>query len=84
MRHDVSYDASYRRIVWFRGERWPRGGEIRYELAVERVRDGERRAFETRAIAQFAASGIATIAIGFSSTARSPTGSSNTCERSRC
>ena len=64
VRHDVSYDASYRRSVWFRGERWPRGGEIRYALGVERVRDGERRAFETRAIARFAASGIATISIG--------------------
>lgn len=53
----LSYDASYRNVVLMPGEDWPRTGLVRYELVV-----GERTDL-VRAEAQFAASGVATIAL---------------------
>jgi hypothetical protein len=58
--HTLSYDASYRNIVLVRGERWPRGGLVRYELDVDV--DGEN-AMTIRAETQFHASGRATIVL---------------------
>ena len=58
--HTLSYDASYRNVVLMRGERWPRGGLVRYELAVDDASEG---AMTTRAEAQFHASGRATIVL---------------------
>ena len=58
--HTLSYDASYRNVVIVHGERWPRGGLVRYELAVD---DATERAMTIRAEAQFHASGRATIVL---------------------
>jgi hypothetical protein len=58
--HAFSYDASYRNIVLFPNERWPRGGLVRYELVVD---DAGRRTDLIRAEAQFAASGHVTIVL---------------------
>jgi hypothetical protein len=58
--HAMSYDASYRNVVVVRGERWPRGGLVRYALVVD---GGEQRALSVRAETQFHASGRATIVL---------------------
>ena len=58
--HAVSYDASYRNVVLVRGERWPRGGLVRYELTVDATNE---HAVTIRAEAAFHASGRATIVL---------------------
>jgi len=61
--HDLSYDASHRGIVLFRDERWPRGGQVRYELTVTRARADQRWEYSVRVQAQFHAGGHATIVL---------------------
>ena len=56
----LAYDASYQNIVLFRGERWPRGGLVRYELTLDRT---DERALTIAARTQFHASGRATIVL---------------------
>lgn len=56
----LAYDASYQNVVLFRGEQWPRGGLVRYELTVDRT---DEPALTTFARAQFHASGRATIVL---------------------
>lgn len=58
--HAMSYDASYRNVVLVRGERWPRGGLVRYELVLDHAHE---RALTVRAETQFHASGRATIVL---------------------
>jgi hypothetical protein len=58
--HTVSYDASYRNVLLVRGERWPRGGLVRYELSVDATYE---HAVTIRAETQFHASGRATIVL---------------------
>ena len=58
--HAVSYDASYRGVVLVRGERWPRGGLVRYELVTDAT---DAHAVTIRAETQFHASGRATIVL---------------------
>ncbi|MBA3500328.1 MAG: hypothetical protein M4D80_35695 [Myxococcota bacterium] len=58
--HAMSYDASYRNMLLVRGERWPRGGLVRYELALDATNE---HAVTIRAEAQFHASGRATIVL---------------------
>lgn len=58
--HAMSYDASYHDVVLVRGERWPRGGLVRYELVIDRAAE---RALTSRAEARFHASGRATIVL---------------------
>jgi hypothetical protein len=58
--HAFSYDASYRNMILFPGERWPRGGLVRYELVIA---DAGQRTDVIRAEARFAASGHVTIVL---------------------
>ena len=58
--HMMSYDASYRGVVLVRGERWPRGGLVRYELHVDAT---DAHGVTIRAETQFHASGRATIVL---------------------
>jgi hypothetical protein len=58
--HTVSYDASYRGIVLVRGERWPRGGLVRYELVTDAT---DAHVVTIRAETRFHASGHATIVL---------------------
>lgn len=53
----LSYDASYRNMIVFPMEPWPRGGLVRYEVL------DEQRTDTLRAEAQFAASGHVTIVL---------------------